>query len=530
MIVADRPIDVPNLSLFEAVFGSTGAGHASRGEIIDFAAGTRLGRDDLIAAIVSLAGALNERGVRPGSVVALFAPNSPAFVIAFHAILRAGAAATTVNLLSTKADVAKQLSGSGASIILTSPDLLPIAREAAAVAGLAPDALVLLEPREDLGAYSAITDLCGLGLTPQYPHPSSEALAVLPYSSGTTGHPKGVMLTHHNLVANLGQVRDMIRVTSEHRFIAVLPFFHIYGMTMLMSVPLQASATLVTLERFDLGIFLEVIEVQKITHAFIAPPIALALAKNATVASRNLSSLQLILSGAAPLDKALGLAVESRTGAKVIQGYGMSELSPVSHLMPEDGGLSRFGRIASHGSIGWPVAGTQNKIVEPDSGREIDRPTSGMSMVGELWVRGPNVMQGYLGDPVATEETIDNEGFLHTGDLVQIDADGCIHVTDRLKELIKYKGYQVAPAELEAVLLTHDAIVDAAVVGVRDEDGEEMPKAFVVLLEGRIVSAEEIVAYVSERVAPYKKVRAVAFVQTLPKSPSGKILRRLLRS
>jgi acyl-CoA synthetase (AMP-forming)/AMP-acid ligase II len=355
-------------------------------------------------------------------------------------------------------------------------------------------------------------------------------LAVLPYSSGTTANPKGVMLTHRNLVANVAQIRPLLAMGSDDNILAVLPFFHIYGMTVLLNAALHAHATLVVMQRFDLGEFLKSIEKHRIVYSFIAPPIAVALTKDPLVDQYDLSSLRTLVSGAAPLDAELGTALAKRIGAQVIQGYGMSELSPASHLMPADGGQEHFGQIAPLNSCGWPVANTINKIVDPDSGHEVTVPSEGLSAPGELWVKGPNVMAGYLGNKEATNATIDPDGFLHTGDVAQVDHAGRVFIVDRLKELIKYKGYQVPPAELEAVLLTHAAIIDSAVIGVIDDDGEEIPKAYVVCKPGANLTAEEVVDFASSRVAPHKKVRRVEFIDTIPKSAAGKILRKELRS
>jgi acyl-CoA synthetase (AMP-forming)/AMP-acid ligase II len=248
-----------------------------------------------------------------------------------------------------------------------------------------------------------------------------------------------------------------------------------------------------------------------------------ALAKHPAVADYDLSDLRVVFSGAAPLDGELGKAVQDRLGVSVVQGYGMSEASPVTHFTP----------IAAVDvpcdSVGFAAPNTENKLLDPATGAEIALPEQGVSERGELCVKGPNVMLGYLGDAAATDAMIDADGFLHTGDIATVDARGVVTIVDRIKELIKYKGYQVAPAELEALLLAHPAIADAAVIGVQNEEGEEVPKAFVVRQPGAELTAHEVVEFVAGRVAPYKKVRRVEFVEVVPKSASGKILRRELR-
>jgi acyl-CoA synthetase (AMP-forming)/AMP-acid ligase II len=338
------------------------------------------------------------------------------------------------------------------------------------------------------------------------------------------------MLTHRNLVANVAQIRAAQDVQADDAVIAFLPFFHIYGMTVLLNAVLKARARLVMMPRFDLEEFLANIQNHKVTVAFIAPPVAVALAKHPLVDDYDLSTLRAVLSGAAPLDEDLGHAVADRIGCPVVQGYGMTELSPVSHCTPFDGGKRLVGSAAPIGAAGWTAANSASKLIDPDSGDEIDMPAEGLSETGELWFKGPNVMAGYLGNDEATRDTIDDDGWLHTGDLARVDSTGCVYIVDRLKELIKYKGYQVPPAELEAVLLTHPAIADAAVIGVRDADsGEEVPKAFVVRQAGADLTEAEVIDFVAGEVAPYKKVRKVAFIDAIPKSSAGKILRKDLR-
>ena len=358
----------------------------------------------------------------------------------------------------------------------------------------------------------------------------STHLAVLPYSSGTTGNPKGVMLTHRNLVANVAQTRPIQDVQPDDVVIAIMPFFHIYGMTVLLNAVLYARARLVMMASFDLEQFLGNIQNHKVTVAYIAPPVAVALAKHPLVNDYDLSSLRAILSGAAPLDEDLGHAVTDRIRCRVVQGYGMTELSPVSHVTPLDGGQRLLGSIAPMGAVGWTAANSASKLIDSETGDEINVPAEGLSETGELWFKGPNVMAGYLGNEKATKETIDDNGWLRTGDLARVDATGCIYIVDRLKELIKYKGYQVPPAELEAVLLGHPGIADAAVIGVIDtESGEEVPKAFVVKQSGAELTEAEVMDFVAGEVAPYKKVRQVEFIDAIPKSASGKILRKDLR-
>jgi acyl-CoA synthetase (AMP-forming)/AMP-acid ligase II len=297
--------------------------------------------------------------------------------------------------------------------------------------------------------------------------------------------------------------------------IGILPFFHIYGMIVVMSLALSKGATVVSMPRFDLEQFLSIVEKYKVTFAPLAPPIVLALAKHPLVDKFNLSSLRLIISGAAPLGADVEKACADRLGCFVTQGYGMTESSPVLHFRPMPEGKEKLG------SIGQIAPNTEVMVTDVST-----REPLGPNQEGEIWARGPQVMKGYLNNPAATASTVDREGWLRTGDIGYVDGDGYFYIVDRLKELIKYKGYQVAPAELEAVLLSHPAVADAAVIGVADEEAGEAPKAFVVL-KGE-ASADELMTYVAGRVAPYKRLRSLEFIQQVPKSASGKILRRIL--
>ena len=525
-------VDIPSCSIFDFLFARLTNAEADRIALIETRSGRATTYREMVGRINTFAGALAGRGVGVGDVIGLLAPNSSAFAVAFHGILRAGATATTINALFTAKDIAKQLTDSGATMLVTVNGLLDQAKEGAAAAGIPDENLVVLDGagRASDGYPNAADLLAARTPAPQVSFAPSSHLAALPYSSGTTGNPKGVMLTHRNLVANVAQIRPLHGMVSDDVILAVLPFFHIYGMTVLLNAALHARARLVVMPSFDLTEFLGNIAEHKCTIAFIAPPVAVALAKHPLVDSYDLSSLNVVMSGAAPLDAELGQAVADRLGCKVVQGYGMSELSPVSHITPFDGGRLNMWVEAPLSSVGWTVSNAASKIVDPESGKEIELPEEGMSETGELWFKGPNVMAGYLHNDEATRATIDDDGWLHTGDLAQVDAHGCVYIVDRLKELIKYKGYQVPPAELEAVLLSHPQIADAAVVGVHDEAGEEVPKAFVVKLQDAELTEADVMAFVADQVAPYKKVRQVEFIDAVPKSASGKILRKDLRN
>jgi acyl-CoA synthetase (AMP-forming)/AMP-acid ligase II len=340
-------------------------------------------------------------------------------------------------------------------------------------------------------------------------------LALLPYSSGTSGLSKGVMLTHRACVANVLQMQAAFPSGPGDRALAVAPFFHATGFGCVANVTLHGGGTVVTMPRFDVERFLGLIETHRITNLIVVPPIVLALAKHPAVDRFDVSSLRWVGCGAAPLGAELQQACARRLGRPVLQGYGMTELTALIAICPMD-------RPTPPGSVGLLVPGVRARVVDLATGVDL-----GPGETGELLLRGPALMAGYSDDPAATAATVDAQGWLHTGDIARIEPDGALYITDRVKELIKVKGFQVAPAELEAVLRTHPAITEAAVVPIPDERAGERPKAFVVRA-GRI-DADEITAYVAERVAPHKRLGAVEFIDAIPTSPTGKTLRRLLR-
>ncbi|MER7709657.1 4-coumarate--CoA ligase family protein [Streptomyces werraensis] len=510
------PVELP---IHEAVLGRA-AEFGSTPALIDGTDGTTLTYEQLDRFHRRVAAGLAEAGVRKGDVLALHSPNTIAFPTAFYAATRAGASVTTVHPLATPEEFAKQLKDCAARWIVTVSPLLDSARRAAGLAGGVEEIFVCDSAP---GHRSLIDMLASTAPEPVVGIDPAEDVAALPYSSGTTGVPKGVMLTHRQIATNLAQLQPAITAGPGDRVLAVLPFFHIYGLTALMNAPLRHGATVVVLPRFDLEQFLAAVQNHRITALYVAPPIVLALAKHPLVAQYDLSSLKHVISAAAPLDASLAAACAQRLGLPPVgQAYGMTELSPGTHVVPLD-----LMEEAPPGTVGKLIAGTEMRIVSlDDPGKDL-----GPGESGEILIRGPQVMKGYLGRPDATAAMIDGDGWLHTGDVGHVDDDGWLFVVDRVKELIKYKGFQVAPAELEALLLTHPGVADAAVIGVYNEDGNEVPHAFVVrhpsapeLTEG------EVMMYVAERVAPYERVRHVTFIDGVPRAASGKILRRELRA
>jgi acyl-CoA synthetase (AMP-forming)/AMP-acid ligase II len=487
--------------------------------MVDGVSGRALTYGQLADAVRRAATGLARRGFRKGDVFAIYSPNLPEYAVIFNAVALLGGINTTVNPLYTAGELANQLKDCRARFLVTVPAVLDKAKEAAAAVGL-----------EDIyvfGAAAGARPFSELLEAPASPptvtiDPRTDVVA-LPYSSGTTGLPKGVMLTHRNLVANLCQcegAKSFDGFNESDVTVAVLPFFHIYGMVVIMMLTLSRGGTVVSLPRFDFQEFLGVLQKYQVTTAPLVPPIVLGMVKNPAVAEFDLSRIRLVFSGAAPLGEDIARQLSRKLGCPVVQGYGMTEASPVTHLSPT------VDAPMKPGSIGLVVPNTEVRLVAVDGEGDVAR-----GQEGELWIRGPQIMKGYLNRPEESAAAIDAEGWYHTGDVGYVDEAGWFFIVDRTKELIKYKGMQVAPAELEALLLTHPAVLDAAVIRKADEEAGEVPKAFVVLKAddaSRKTTAEAIMAFVAERVAPHKRIRHLDFIDQIPKSPSGKILRRLL--
>jgi acyl-CoA synthetase (AMP-forming)/AMP-acid ligase II len=513
MIIHRSPmpdVEIPAITITAHVLRKA-AELPDRPALIDGPSGRTYTFAQLSELIHRFAGGLRSRGFGRGDVLALMAPNVPEYAIVFHGVAVAGGTVTTVNPTYGAEEVRFQLADAGATMLVTIGMFAETAR--AAIEGTRVTEILTLDGAE--GTENAL-DLLAAEPIGQVPVDLADDVVVLPYSSGTTGLPKGVMLTHRNLVANALQTEPCIQPVEHEVALAFLPFFHIYGMSVLMNLGLSTGATVVTMPRFDLEQALELTQRHRVTRFYAVPPVVLALAKHPVVDRYDLSSLVQIFSGAAPLGAELAAEAAKRVGCEVVQGYGMTELSPVSHCTVE--GDFR------PGTSGITVGSTEIRLVDPETGED-----RGVGQEGELWIRGPQVMKGYLNNVEATRNTIDADGWLHTGDIAVLDEHDHVSIVDRVKELIKYKGFQVPPAELEALLVAHPKVADVAVIGVADDEAGEVPKAFVVPQPGVEVTAEELQEYVAGHVAGYKRVRIVEFVDAIPKSPSGKILRRLLR-
>ena len=510
MIYKGPALEIPDVPLARFVLQRASA-IGDRPALIDGVSGRQLTYEALADGVNRVASALRRRGLKKGDVFAIFSPNLPEYPIAFHAVASLGGIITTLNSLYTPRELSDQLRDSHARYLLTVPAFMD--RAAEAIKGLPIDEVFVFGEAPGATPFAELISQAAEPLTLEI-DPAEDVVA-LPYSSGTTGLAKGVMLTHRNLIANVLQAEQRIHLREGERVLGVMPFYHIYGMTVIMNLALHAGATVVTMPKFELEAFLRVMQDYKVARAYVAPPIVVALAKHPLVDQFDLSSVTLVFSGAAPLDEGLAQACGTRLNCKVNQGYGMTEASPATHLVSDDIDWKKVG------SIGPVVAATECKVVDITTGKELGPETD-----GEILVRGPQVMKGYLNNPTATAQILDEDGWLHTGDIGHADADGDFYVVDRLKELIKYKGYQVPPAELEAILLTHPAVADAAVIASPDEDAGEVPKAFVVLKAP--ATPEELMQFVAQRVAPHKKIRLVETIDEIPKSASGKILRRKL--
>ena len=481
----------------------------------------------------AVAAGLSERGVVQGDVVGLLSPNSIDYPIALFGAQLIGARVTTLNPLYTPTEICNQLVDAGATQLFCATPMLdkayaavglgaPISRVYALgdAAAAPPDGV----SGPSLESFSAL--LATSGAPPAVTIDPAADVALIPYSSGTSGLPKGVELTHSNVVANVRQCEvEHVHLSPADTLVGVLPFYHIYGFTVILNIALCAGARVVTMPAFDPSLFLTVLKKHEVTVAHVAPPLVGFLAKHPAVDSvLPLPRLRELFSGAAPLGQELEDAARARLDCIVRQGYGMTEAAPATHIVPYDVATSG----AAKQTVGTLVPGMRCKIVNTETGAEC-----GVNERGEICLAGPNIMKGYLNKPAANAESFDADGFYCTGDVGYVDEGGLYYIVDRVKELIKVKGFQVPPAELEAALLGNEAIADAAVIGLPDDKLGEAPKAYVVKQAGHEgLSAADVAAFLAERVAEYKRIdpERVEFVETVPKSAAGKILRKELRA
>ena len=507
MIFTGPRVPVPQTSLTSYVLGRAEE-FGSRVAAVDVNGENAYTYAELAAAVRRAAGGLAARGFRKGDVLALLAPNVPEYPIAFHGAALAGGSVVVLNPIDTVAEVAGHLNEAGARVLVTVPSEVDKARELAAGTGV--EEIVVFGEADGATPFADLLAADPVQETPV--DPAADVVAIL-HSSGSTGLPKGVLLTHRNMIANVLQTSTVAPLADGEKVLAVPPFHHAFGLIMTLNASLLQGATLVTMPRFDPEVYLRAVEDHGITRLYVVPTIAVLLARSPLVDRYDLSPVTGIVSGGAALDPDIADLVADRLGCRIGQGYGLTE-GLVSFMQPATG--------ASRGSVGRNSPNIECKIVDVTTGAEL-----GPNEAGEILIRGPHVMKGYLNAPEATEKVLEPDGFLHTGDLGRFDDNGELFVVDRIKELIKYKGQQVSPVELEAVLMTHPKVADAAVVGVPDEEASEIPKGFVVVRQ--TATAEEIMAFVAERVAPYKKIRQLEFIDQIPRTPVGKTERRSLR-
>jgi acyl-CoA synthetase (AMP-forming)/AMP-acid ligase II len=460
------------------------------------------------AAVQGMARALQDAGIQHHDMIGIYAPNSIEYAVALHGALVAGATVTTLNPLYREREVEHQLHDSGAKAVFTLNALLPIVNDAKAHLPSLANVYELEQAWEMARAGAAKGSPAAVAVDP------TKDIAVLPYSSGTTGLPKGVMLSHQNLTANIRQTIALDMTGEQGVVLDFLPFYHIYGMMVLLNCGLAVGATQIILPRFDPEAAMNIIQEHRVSDLYVVPPALLALVNQPRIDEFDLSSLRFIMSGAAPLPMEVARQAKEKLRCIVMQGYGMTESSPITNVNPMDS--------PRDGTVGPPCSDTLEKVVSLETGEELPP-----GEIGELLVYGPQVMQGYWNNPDATKETLTPDGWLRTGDIVTADPDGYIRIHDRKKEMIKFKGYQVAPAELESLLMEHPGVRDAAVIPKADDDAGEVPKAFIVPREADL-DLNGVLAFVAEKVAPYKKIRHIEIVDAIPKNPSGKILRRQL--
>lgn len=477
-----------------------------------------------------VAAGLSKLGINKGDVIMTLLQNSAEFVFAFMGASMIGAVTTTANPFYTTKEIFKQFKASQTKLIITQSLYVDKLRETGddSLKFGEDFAVITIDdapPPEGCLPFSVLSE-ANEEEAPSVEIDPDDAVS-MPFSSGTTGLPKGVILTHRGQVTSIAQQVDgenpNLYLKPDDVVLCVLPLFHIYSLNSVLLNSLRSGVTVLLMHKFEIGALLELIQKHRVSVAAVVPPLVLALAKNPTVDNYDLSSIRLVLSGAAPLGKELEGALLSRVPQAILgQGYGMTEAGPVLSMSPS---FAKQPLPTKSGSCGNVVRNAELKVVDPETGCSLPR-----NQPGEICIRGQQIMKGYLNDPEATARTIDVEGWLHTGDIGYVDDDDDVFIVDRVKEIIKFKGFQVPPAELEALLLTHPNIADAAVVPLKDEAAGEVPVAFVVQSNGFQLTEDAVKDFISKQVVFYKRLHKVYFVHSIPKSPSGKILRKELRA
>jgi len=481
--------------------------------------------------VTRVASGLAQKGLKKGQRMAIMLPNCPQYIVAYYAILKIGGIVVNVSPMYVERELEFQLRDAGVEIILALRDLFP---RLEAVREKIPLKTIILTdlietgdlPKQKSGTtaasgvyeYAEVLEM-GRRLPPPYVQVDPNEVALLQYTGGTTGISKGAMLTHRNLVSDVLQCVSWNHdaVKGEERMLAVLPFFHVYGMTVTMNEAIELAATIILLPRFNVDEALEAINLYQPTRFPGVPTMYMAIINHPQLKNYNLSSIRVCSSGSAPMPIEAQKRFEELTGAKISEGYGLTEASPVTHANP-------FNGKRKIGSIGLPRPDVDAKIVDLKTGQK-DLPPG---EEGELCIRGPQVMLGYWNRPEETKKTLRN-GWLYTGDIGRMDEEGYFYIVDRKKDMIICSGYNVYPREIEEVLYQHPKIQEACIVGIPDPYRGETVKAFVVLKEKEQASAEEIIEFCQKNMAKYKVPTSIEFRQELPKSHIGKVLRKILR-
>ncbi|ESQ47749.1 hypothetical protein EUTSA_v10020439mg [Eutrema salsugineum] len=521
-------ISIPNhLPLTDYVFqrfSGDGDGDSTKTCLIDSATGRIFTYADVQTNFRRIAAGIHRLGIRHRDTVMLLLPNSPEFALIFLALAHLGAVSTTANPLYTQSEIEKQAKASAAKMIITKRCYVK------KLTNLQNNGVLIVcldDEDDDVDGCVRFTELIQADET-ELPKPeiSPEDTVSIPYSSGTTGLPKGVMITHKGLVTSIAQKVDgenpNLNFTGDDVILCFLPMFHTYTLNSLIFSAMRTGAAILIVPKFELNLVMELIQRYKVTVVPVAPPVVLAFVKSPETERYDLSSVRMMLSGAATLKKEPEDAVRLKFPNAIFgQGYGMTEAGTVAKSLA----FAKNPFKTKSGACGTVIRNAEMKVVDIISGVSLPRNKS-----GEICIRGHQLMKGYLNDPEATSRTIDKDGWLHTGDIGFVDDDDEIFIVDRLKELIKFKGYQVAPAELEALLISHPSIEDAAVVPMKDEVAGEIPVAFVVRSKGSRLVENDVKSYVNKKVVHYKRIKRVFFVETIPKAVSGKLLRKELRA
>ena len=522
-------VEIPRMSLYQRLIQPITGEHRDKMALINPLTGQELTFGQVRDEVEHVAAWFAAKGVGPGDAVGLALPTCPEYVTAFHGIARAGAAASPMNVQYAPREYAEQLEMTRSRFVIVHVAMLQNLVKAAMQVGLPLENVIVVgdippgavpEP-VPFTPYTRLTS-CTEPLPPENVTDPETHVAALPLSSGIGGEMKPVMLTHYNLVAEMTMLFSMLdAIKMPHTLVSFLPFSHVYALSASMNFALSEFALNVTLPMFEPAGYLQAIQTYRATLLFLVPSVGSLLANNPIVDDYDLSSVKVIIVGAAPLSEELGNAMATRLNAVVLQGYGMTECSPVTHVM-----LPQMENVSCE-TVGPGLPNLDYRVVDVATGQDVAVPEQGESEPGELWVRGPNIMHGYLDRPQDTAEIIDPEGFLHTGDLVKVDHRGVVRIVGRTKELIKNLGFQVAPAELETVLKTHPAVEDAGVFGVpmNDGTGNESPYALVQLKPGQKATPIDMIKHLNPQVAKYKFLRSVTFVDRIPRDADGKIIR-----